>query len=157
MLIKIQNKNGQVGDTLTWVVATLIIIFILLVSIFSIKIFSIFTLGKTKNNLDPDPIIQKSVFSFLLSKSVNGQTFFEKIRNEENLDSESDGLLNKILGESIKGRYSFFTTALFGYKMKFFLGILEDELRDGSSYYGMDQPVYISENKFIDLVFYFAK
>jgi len=153
----LNNCRAQVGDTLTWVVATLIIIFILLISIFSLNVFSIFSLSNSSKILDSDLIIQKSAFAFLLSKASTGQTFFEKLKSQESLDAESEALLDKIFKENSDGKYYFSSFALYGYKMKFILNSVQEQLRDGPSYYGMDQPVYISENKFLDLIFYFPK
>jgi hypothetical protein len=66
------NKQGQVSDTITWVVATLIIIVLLL---FSVLIAS--TLGETKGesigiNFNNNYIIpQKSFYAYLLNNDLN--------------------------------------------------------------------------------------
>ena len=63
----LDNKKGQIGETMTWIVATLIIIVILSISIFAT---SILALGSTKKLIyledkEKDFLVTKSITSFL--------------------------------------------------------------------------------------------
>ena len=81
MLIYNKNKKAQIGETMTWVVATLIIIVILGVSIFIVQ----FSLSKKEFVLfaTNDLIVTKSVVSFLsygsnfndLENSINNDNY----------------------------------------------------------------------------------
>ena len=95
ILIK-EDKKGQVGDTTTWVVATLIIIFILFTAIFSLKLFGWSSGGKNIRFSYSDLIIQKSAEAFLLTKNSQGQKIFDVLKNSDNLDEESNALANTI-------------------------------------------------------------
>ena len=72
------NKKSQTGETLTWVVATVVILFILLVTIFLASV-----LNQNKNvekNLNEDSIATKSFFSYLLTKNTDGKIVYEKLK-----------------------------------------------------------------------------
>jgi hypothetical protein len=75
-----KNRKGQVGETLTWVVATLILIFILMTSIY----FTI-VLGKAKNlETKEDKVSFSEEFSLLsletsLAHVLSGNKNQEKI------------------------------------------------------------------------------
>ncbi len=79
------NKKAQVGKTVTWLVATVIIIIILLASTF------ITTLGpqgskKMGSRNFVDPLASKSFFSYLLTEDEGGVRIYEQIKEEENLN-----------------------------------------------------------------------
>ncbi|MDP3992056.1 MAG: hypothetical protein Q8P79_00940, partial [Nanoarchaeota archaeon] len=81
-----QNKNGQIGETMTWVVATLIIIVILAISIFATQFIInpdkkiTFSEDKEKNLL-----AIKSITSFLKNeKNV------ELLRNKDYVNFEKE-------------------------------------------------------------------
>ncbi len=82
------NKKAQIGDTLTWVVATIIIFVILFFFIFGSSI-----LGKTKDVTNfrqslfskegfdaPDAFLTKNIFTYLLfENSKDGNSLFKKL------------------------------------------------------------------------------
>jgi len=79
------GRRAQSGETITWVVATLIIVFILAVSI-----YAGFLLGKTRGNLpfvsdtkDVDLVVEKSMFAYLLSGQDNQAEILVAIENSE--------------------------------------------------------------------------
>jgi len=73
------NKKGQIGETMTWIVATLIIVVILSISIFAT---SILALGSTKKLI----YLEDKEKDFLATKSI---TSF--LRNQKNVDLLENG------------------------------------------------------------------
>ncbi len=58
----IKDKNAQIGETVTWMVATIIIVAVLIISL-----FVAFGLAKTKKKL---PFIEKRKSDILMEKSL---------------------------------------------------------------------------------------
>ena len=103
------NKRAQIGETMTWVVATIIIIFLLVVSIFisggSDRAKKIVGLDKIID-FPPgiDESLDKSLFSYLLTEEIQGK-IFEKIKEEGNLNPLNGNFAVKILKEMSKADY----------------------------------------------------
>lgn len=87
--LRIGNKHAQVGETLTWVVATIVILVILFIFIFSVSTLSIkkkivFGIG---GYVEPEPSImqnQQMLFSILEYKpaELSGKSIREAIAEE---------------------------------------------------------------------------
>ncbi len=90
------NKKATIGETITWVVATVIIIIILLISIFAATSY----LGKNKgadfSAKQSDPLASESFFAWLLTEDESGQTIHGQLRNETNLNDFNGNLAIKI-------------------------------------------------------------
>jgi len=89
------NKKGQVGETVTWIVATIIIISILGITFFVAE----FSFGGDKEvspTTQVDILASKSFFSYLLTDDV-----YNQIKTEEDFN-EANGNLAK---EIFKGFY----------------------------------------------------
>lgn len=113
--MKLKNRKGQIGETLTWVVATLIIIFIVVVSLFIVSTSSAFK----RNNYESvyyektsDILATKSFAGYLLTKN-NEKNVFQQLREEENLNEFNGNL----------GRDIFKKLYLNDYPVKIWLGI----------------------------------
>ena len=92
------SKKAQVGETMTWVVATIIIVIILIVSIFVSTAY----LGGGKNvNFfkRTDVLASKSLFSYLLTKDSEGNQVYNQLKNEENLNEFNGNLGMEIFKE----------------------------------------------------------
>ena len=91
--IKMKNKKGQVGETLTWIVATILIVIMMIFFIFGASM-----LGGTKKigSFRPsltsassfegsDPFLKKSIISYLFLKSEPKRVILDKAlaRNAE--------------------------------------------------------------------------
>ncbi|HOW36706.1 MAG TPA: hypothetical protein PLK34_00440 [Candidatus Pacearchaeota archaeon] len=79
----LKNKKGQVGEGMTWFVATLVIVVFLVISL---AITKVITTGKIKTLIyDPatDLIVQKSFTGLLLSQGKNSETIFDELKKEE--------------------------------------------------------------------------
>lgn len=100
----IDNKRAQISEGLTWIVATIAIIIILLFSVF---ISSFFFTGKDqiKNSLFSSKINQKSMLSYLLTKE-NEKTIYSEITATEKLNNENGNLALKVFRDLYKNDYS---------------------------------------------------
>lgn len=92
--MKLKNKQAQIGETITWVVATIIIIVIL--------IFSIFIAGFVGKDKEfqilskEDLLATKSFSGYLLTQNDSGEKVFEQLKNEENLNEFNGPLAVRI-------------------------------------------------------------
>ena len=102
----LKDKRSQIGETMTWVVATVIIIIILSISIFIATSY----LGKNKGtdflSRRSDLLASESFFAYLLTENSEGQTVHEQLKNEENLNDFNGNLAIKIFEEFYKEEYS---------------------------------------------------
>ena len=82
----LNQKKGQIGETMTWVVATLIIVVVLFISIYTSSLIS-----KTKilNSADFDPenlkqnlLAKKSMMAFILKSEDNLNEFDKNLASE---------------------------------------------------------------------------
>jgi hypothetical protein len=100
------KKLGQIGKTITWVVATVIIIMILIVSI----LVSTSYLGGSKKadfSKQTDILASKSFFAYLLTEDTGGQTVYEQLRDEENLNDFNGNLALNIFEEFYRKDYPY--------------------------------------------------
>ncbi len=98
------KKLGQIGKTITWVVATVIIIVILFISIFVATSY----LGGSKKadfSKQSDILASKSFFAYLLTEDTGGQTIYEQLRDEENLNDFNGNLALNIFEEFYRKDY----------------------------------------------------
>lgn len=104
------NSRGQIGDTLTWFIATIIIIVILLLSILVSSYFGISEKRKIGHTNFLDPIIQKSVFAFLLTPLPSSLLVFDDLSIKGEISGESDSLAKNIFS---KNADNFFYSVLY--------------------------------------------
>ncbi|MEX2017199.1 MAG: hypothetical protein WD876_01890 [Candidatus Pacearchaeota archaeon] len=105
MINRIKNKNGQIGEGLTWVVATIIIIIILVFSIF-VTSFYVSDQKTVDSNAFGDFHTQKSLIGYLLTKQPGGEMVYSKIKTDENLDNFNGNLAVKIFKGLYENEYS---------------------------------------------------
>ena len=103
-----KNKKGQVGETMTWIVATLIIIVVLTISIYVSSV-----LGEAKSiipqtdsfgrdNLIEKSLTKKSMFSFLLTKGPGDEIIYDELIKNRELNEFSKELGKKVFREQIE-------------------------------------------------------
>jgi hypothetical protein len=93
------NKKAQIGETITWVVATLIIIVVLVFSIFIAGIY--FKEGKNLKSSffkSKDVLASKSMFSYLLTPSAEGKVY-DQLKTQDNLNEFNGNLSLNIFKE----------------------------------------------------------
>lgn len=106
MLKKYFGKNAQMGETVTWVVATVIIIVILIVTVFFAN--SGFSGDK---KVDPyrvtDTLASKSFFSYLLTNDPQGDIVYGQLQKDENFTDFNGGLAKGIFEEYYGREYEY--------------------------------------------------
>jgi len=100
------NKNGQIGETMTWVVATVIIIVVLGVTIFLASVY----LEKDKVAGSDyfkfaDTLASKSLFSYTLTEDSSGQKVYGQFKSEDNLNEFNGNLGLKIFSDLFQEYY----------------------------------------------------
>ena len=110
------NKRAQVSETMTWIVATVIILIILLVSVFLASLVGQSKAFPANNKIDL--FAHKSITSYLLTKDASGEIIYNEIKN--------DGALNDFNGNLAK---NLFINLYSGYYNKdVFLGIIMNRI-----------------------------
>ena len=106
MYSKINNK-GQVGETVTWVVATVVIIVVLGISIFIASFF--FSKEKAPDIFSittADTLASKSLFSYALTKDDTGKTVYSELKAEDNLNEFNGEIAKKIFKDFYEKDYA---------------------------------------------------
>lgn len=98
------NKKAQISETMTWIVATVIILIMLLVSVFLASIIGQNKSFPVKNQFDL--FAHKSFTSYLLTKDANGQTIYGEIKNEGSLNDFNGNFANKLFINLYSGYYN---------------------------------------------------
>ncbi|VVB80086.1 Uncharacterised protein [uncultured archaeon] len=102
----LNSKKGQIGDTLTWFIATIIIIVILFLSILAPSI--LWGGSQTRKVINPfswDLIKNKEVMSYLATP-LSGSFVFSQIANFGNLDQNTGSLAVKIFVNNLESIYT---------------------------------------------------
>ena len=92
-----KSKRAQTGDTITWLVATVVIVVVLAVSIFAASVF--FDKEKDlKSNYfkSVDTLASKSLFSYAATKDASGKLVYQQFKEEENLNEFNGNLALKV-------------------------------------------------------------
>ncbi len=143
------DKKGQVGETVTWIVATIVIIVVLGVSIF---------IASAKFNTDQTPDLQsismvdtlasKSLFSYVLTNDSAGQIIYNQIKTEGNLNNLNGNLAQRIFNGFYKNEYS-----------KIWLGTINSTSFTGNQnvYFGGEPDLTIQGNRVNTQLYYFIQ
>jgi len=158
----IKNHKAQVGKTMTWIVATIIIIVILLISFF----MSTSYLGKDKKadfSKQSDILASKSFFAYLLTEDSERQIVYEQLRNEENLNDFNGNLAIKIFkgfyGDDYKDIWLgiIFNRVLLPAKSNDYFGRRPKGVRGGDVHFrgrfvsSISEEIELNENKSLEL------
>lgn len=85
MLRQIMNKKGEIGETITWMIATIIIIVIILVSVFFVSVISKSNELKKPNFYEEVNIYsaENSLISYALTKDeTTGKIIYDELLNK---------------------------------------------------------------------------
>jgi hypothetical protein len=130
------SKNGQIAGTITWVIATVIIIAVLIISISVVN----FTLKKKEfeENSYYDLLIAKSFSGYLLSNDGSGQ-IFNQVKNEKTYlqDPAHGGKPDK---SSLKLAGNIFSIYKEEYSANFWLGIINKDCAWNPDIKANEQP-----------------
>lgn len=99
-------KRAQVGDTLTWFVATIIIVVILFLAILASSFSSLLGGGDRKviSGIVVDQIKHKEVISYLVTPLPNSFVFLDII-SYGNLNTQTGDLALKIFRDNLESKY----------------------------------------------------
>ena len=102
------SKKGQVADTATWMMATLIIIFVLVVSVYAASLLS--TAIKTVKidfsfEKKTDFLVRESLFAYLLTKDGD-KNIYKKIDESKNIDVFSLNLATGIFEKTHENTFT---------------------------------------------------
>jgi hypothetical protein len=160
------SKKAQVGETMTWIVATIIIIVILVASIFISTAY--LGGGKSINFFKTtDTLASKSLFSYLLTKDDEGNLIYNQLKNEDNLNQFNGNLGKEIFQEFYSEEYGniwlgiltggldldspkFLKNDYFGDRPKDIL-LLYFNSKNPVPNPGVSEEVQLNEDKFIEL------
>ena len=113
----LNNKKAQIAETMTWVVATIIILVILAIAIFAASIMSVVTRTINVEADESTVLLKKSLQGYLLTQDSGGENIFTKLeRSNPSLFNEFDDFSEEKIGKvfidySGNGRFRF-TVAL---------------------------------------------
>ncbi|NCN86596.1 hypothetical protein GW932_02085 [archaeon] len=101
------NKKGQIGDTITWVVATIVIVVVLMFFIFgSSMLASTKSVGKYKSSListssfvGDDIFLKKSLESYIMIKDSTTKSKIDKDLVKKEMEKKFKLSLNETRGE----------------------------------------------------------
>lgn len=96
----LNNKNkGQIGETMTWVVATIVIIVILIISIYAASLLANTkkTLSYQKEKRESDLLMEKSLFAYFSINDTKKNLIYDKLKQQE-FDVDLDDKRDEIRG-----------------------------------------------------------
>jgi len=94
----IRNRKAQIGETMTWVVATLIIIVILIISV-----YASFLLAQTRKKIfveterEDDLLMEKSLFAYFLADDTKKNIILNRLEQQE-FHADLDAKLDEMRG-----------------------------------------------------------
>jgi len=132
------SKRGQIGETMTWIVATIIIILVLGASIFLSAIY--INQNKKIQSLSSqtkDVLASKSLYSYLLTLDSDKKTVYSQIKEEGDLNEFNGNLAIKIF----KGLYGN------DYTEEVWIGITDPStiVDQSNIYFGPRSPSFIGQ------------
>lgn len=161
MLINSNSKKAQVGSTITWIVATVIIVVVLLITVFVAN-----SLGKSKDieySQEKDTLASKSFFSWLLTEQ-DGERIYVVLGREKNLNDSNGDLAQKVFegyyGEEYNGIWVGMRTLLRGIPrgsvQNVFFGSRPELTREGyqlslNLLYG-EENVVLNQNSSVEVI-----
>ena len=110
-----KNHKAQVGETMTWVVATIVIIVVLSFSI--LLSINIFKDKKFEVEKKTDLLAVKSLTGFLLTEDTNGKKVFDLIKSDEKI-KDFEGNLAVDIFENYYHKEGEYDNVWFGINLK---------------------------------------
>ena len=157
-------KKGQIGETITWFVATIIIIIVLMVLIVVVTSFYGDFKGIKKTTTSVDVLASKSFFSWVLTEDSGGKMIYEQLQEEDNLNDFNGLLAEKIFKNFYSEEYQDVWVGMnidrvfSPYAPNKYFGHRPTEVRGGDVHFGqkfishVTEEVILDENKSIQMV-----
>lgn len=96
-----KNNRAQVAETATWIIATIVIIFILMISVYAAskigRTSGISSLSATEKN--QEVLAQQSFHAYLLTKNANNVNFYNQISSSGKIDSTDELIAATLFGK----------------------------------------------------------
>ena len=89
-------KKAEIGETVTWLVATLIIVVLLAISIFVSSLIGSLNYEDLSIQDKSDLLVTKSLTSYLMTEDVSGKIIFNQIKEDKDLNDFNAPLSLKI-------------------------------------------------------------
>jgi hypothetical protein len=146
----LSNKRAQIGETMTWIIATIVIIVMLTLTI----IISDLSFGKNRSiqtEQQSDVLASKSFFSYVLTKDAEGKNVYSQLQTEENLNDFSGNLAIKIFNSSYSEEYDDLWVGFPELQNNYFgewTGLVEGE----RSFKAVQESIKLEEGKTLQLV-----
>ncbi|MCK5043899.1 hypothetical protein KAR52_02770 [Candidatus Pacearchaeota archaeon] len=100
----LDNKRAQIGETMTWVIATIAIIVILILSIFIVS-FTKDESKEFKTYRNSDLLAVKSLSGYLLTQDEDGTNIYNQLIIDESLNDFNGNLASQIFKRFYKKDY----------------------------------------------------
>jgi len=127
------NKKAQISDTITWFVATLVIIVILSISIFLVSSSGFFKGSREIETKQTDLLAMKSLSAYLQTEK-DGEKIYDKLKEEGNLNEVNGRLAQNIFSEFYEKDYP----------SGVWFGIQDDSGYVSNNYFALQQENWIN-------------
>jgi len=161
-------KKAQIGETLTWIIATIVIIVILVFAIFvasSMGKNKEFTIKNKESTIigSKDLLAEKSLVGYLLTQDTNKVIVYNKLKDEQDLNDFNGNLALKIFKEFYEKDYGFAGSGVwlgvgsagFQIRKNKFFGSGPLFLSEGAGYKvqpSVSEKIPLGENKYLELI-----
>jgi len=90
------QRRGQIAETVTWLVATVVILVILSMAIYTASVLSKTNRAVTISADEAPILLKKSLYGYLFSNDSTGEKVFTKLEKNKVFDSFSEELGKKV-------------------------------------------------------------
>jgi hypothetical protein len=142
----LDNKRAQIGETMTWVVATIVIVVILIFSIFIVS----FVKDESKEfkiQNSSDLLAVKSLSGYLLTQDKDGLNVYNHLIIDENLNDFNGNLALKIFKGFYEKDYGFVWLAIYSKPNNIIHNIFFP--KPPPCAYGISNEIKLEENKYL--------
>jgi hypothetical protein len=155
------KKKAEIGETLSWVVATIIIVVMLIISGFVVSVLKERSYKDISLTDTSDLLASKSLTAYLLSETDSGEKVFERIKNKEELDNYTGNLAVNIFKELYEGEYPFniwlgINFEGIGVRKNSYFGAMPIGMRGGDISFKdvefFSQKIQLNNDKWIELI-----
>lgn len=94
-----KSRRAQVGETMTWVIATIIIIAALIISVYAASLLAQTkkTISFAKDQGESDLIMEKSLFAYFLVDDTKKNLIYNRLKQQE-FNIDLDDKIDEIRG-----------------------------------------------------------
>ncbi len=94
-----KNQKAQIGETMTWIVATIIIVVILILSLYTTSLLAqTKKIASYKYERESDLLMEKSLFSYFLAEDEITKAFIYDWLREQDFNADLEDKLEELGG-----------------------------------------------------------